>query len=339
MKNRTKSQLFCLTLLLTIAATPARAQVPVGTYLDVNVVKNALTNGWQRALDTDKDPANNNKWNTHNGGDFGVGGLFGGIQETLLKTTFGTPAFRPITVVTQVNTTVPNTTNAVLHAPITMSFTHGEQITDTSTVSDAVKNGVDLSFEVSGTLFGMGAKAGEKFSMDYTHTKSNSNSTTQSAQTTASQTLNVDVPPGKTYYAAITCEEQTVDLPYHSDIQLKGQSHTWFDDRVNGHFNWNADVANVVAHMSQIPSHWTLPGDGSVLVTATQGKLTAQRYTNFKIVVLDITNANVTTVGRSKALLYQAKASLAPSTTVRAKSINELIPAGATLISTTPISK
>ena len=325
MKTYPKTKIFLLTSFLA-AMTPVHAQVPVGNWLKAETVKGVLTNGWQRALDTDKDPANNNRWNTNDGGNgFGAGGLYGGLSETQLQTTFGTPRRYPVQFVSKKRVEVKNSTDSTTTSAVTLEYTDSRSVQDSSSVSTSVKTGAEISFKVSASAFGMGAETGGKFSEDFTRTSATSNTTTTLRQEKFSNTLTVVVPPKRTYVVTLSCEEERVDLPYYSDIRLSGISHTWFPDRVNGHFNWNQNVGGVLSHSNALPRDWQLPGDGTVLVTAAQGILTSQQSTNCSAVTTDITD-----------ILSRNVASLAVA---RGRSINDFVQSGGALVGVTPMRR
>lgn len=322
MKNYVKSKLFCLTCLCA-AMAPAQAQVPVGNWLNMDVVKGVLTNGWQRALDTDKDPANDNQWNTNDAGNGNRGGLFGLVQETMLATQFGAAVRYPVQFVSQKRVTVPNGTDSAVTNSLNLEYTTSESVTDTSSVSTSLKTGVEISFKVSASAFGMGAEVGGKSSQEFTRTNATSNAKTTVKSEKFSNTLTVVVPPKRTYSVSVSCQEERVDLPYRSNIQLTGMSHTWFPNRVNGHFNWNQNVGGVLSHSNNLPVGWQLPGDGSVLVLGAQGMLSAQQSTNCTAVVSDVTNATNSNMLQS----------------LRGSSAHHSVPAGGVLISVTPLRR
>jgi Clostridium epsilon toxin ETX/Bacillus mosquitocidal toxin MTX2 len=323
MNNHSKTKLFLLTSLF---AATAQAQVPVGNWLKTETVKSVLTNGWQRSLDTDKDPSNRGEWDRVQARDGNpVGGLFGGLQETQLTTEFDTPRRYPVQYVSKKRVEVKNGTDSPTSSAINLEYTDSRSVADSSSTSESVKTGAEISFKVSASAFGMGAESGGKFSEDFTRTSGTSNTTTTVRQEKFSNTLTIVVPPRKTYVVTLSCEEEKVDLPYRSSVRLSGMSHTWFPSRVNGHFNWNQDVGGVVAHSNSLPRDWRLPGDGTVLVSAAQGVLTAQQSTNCNAVTTDITE-----------VLNKNVASLAVA---RGRSITDFVQPGGALVSVTPMRR
>ena len=323
MNKYLKTNLLGLTCLCA-AMAPVQAQVPVGNWLKMDVVKSVLTNGWQRALDTDKDPANNNQWNTHDAGNGnGIGGLFGLVQETMLATQFDTARRYPVQFVSQKTVKVPNGTDSPVTNSVNLEYTTSVSVTDTSSASNSLKTGAEISFKVSASAFGIGAEEGGKFSEEFTRTTATSNTKTTVRSEKFSNTLTVVVPPKRTYSVSVTCQEEKVDLQYRSNILLTGISRTWFPDRVNGHFNWNQNIGGVLSHSNNLPAGWQLPGDGSVLVLGAQGTLTAQQSTNCTAAVADVTNANNNNTLQS----------------LRGSSTNHSVPAGGVLISVTPLRR
>lgn len=325
MKNYSKTKIFLLTSLLASMAS-AHGQSAVGTWLDAGTVKSVLTNGWQVGLNTDKDPANNNQWNTNDGGNgFGVGGLLGGLQETRIETRFGAPIPYPVHFVIKRQVTVPNGTDGTITYAANLEFTDSASVSDSSSLSNSVKTGAEISFKVSASAFGMGAEAGGKVSEDFTRTSATANTTTTTRQEKFSSNLSVVVPARSTYLVTLICQEEKVDLPYQSDIRITGTSHTWFPDRVNGHYNWNQNVGGVLAHANNLPRGWNLPGDGSVVIEGAHGKLTAQQSTNCSAATQNITNLPA--------------ASVPSLPRVRGNSIASLVQPGATLVGVTPIRR
>ena len=323
MKNHAKTKLFLLTSLLA-AMTSAGAQTPVGNYLNTGILKSVLTNGWQVALNTDKDPANDNRWNTNDAGNGnGVGGLFGLVQETMLATQFGAPIRYPVHFVSQKSITIPNRTDSTVTSSVNLEYTTSVSVTDSSSYSTSLKTGAEISFKVSASAFGIGAEEGGKFSEEFTRTNAMSNAKTTVNSEKFSTTQSVPVPPKSTYKITVSCQEERIDLPYRSNIKLTGMSRTWFPDRVNGHYNWNQNVGGVLSHANNLPAGWQLPGDGSVLVVGAQGMLSAQQSTNCTAAVTDVTNASNNNTLQS----------------LRGNSAHHSVPAGGVLISVTPLRR
>ena len=301
----------------------AQAQVPVGNWLNEETVKGVLTNGWQRALETDKDPANNNQWNRHDASNGGIGGLYGGLQETLLATAFSASRRYPVQHVSKKRVVVNNPTDSATTSTVNLDFMNAQTVTDQSSVSASVKTNAQISFRVSASAFGMGAAAGGKFGEDFTRTSANANTTMTFKQEKFPNTHTVVVPPKTTYAVTLVCEEEKVDLPYTTFIMLSGMSHTWFPARVNNHFNFNKYVGEVVAHSNSLPSDWQLDG-GNVVVRAVQGTLTAAlQSSNCSAVTQNITDR------LSKNVAFMPVA--------RGKSVNDFVQMGESVVSVTPM--
>lgn len=289
------------------------------TILDPNAMQALLTRMWQKQLGTDEDPANG-RWYTNGANDDNVG-LYGGLTDTMdgnATLDEASKHYAPTQVVAAYST-VDNRNGLVGPTSVTLSYQYTNSVTTTHTVSNAVKVGFGYDFKAKAEIFGIGGESTTKFSIDYTYTSSDANSNTQTQTQTFSQTVAVNVPAGKVYKAVLVGSAQRLDIPYHLDVSVTGTTETWFEDRINGHYNWMMDIGSAFG-LAGDPAYKNAGGGRGVVVGVT-GMLTAQQTTDFTVQIWDVTNQAPPNVAMMRAAVPHGE---------------DVLPAGAVLVSSFP---
>ena len=286
---------------------------------------------WKKHLGTDEDPANG-KWYTNGANNDGIG-LYGGLTDTIDQNATFDEANKKFTPTQRLaaSSVVDNRNGLVGSTTVTLSYQYTDSVSTTHTTSNSVKAGIGLEFKAKAEIFGIGGEATTKFSLDYTYTSTNSSSSTQTRSQTVSQNVAVNVPAGKVYKAVLVASSQQLDIPYTVSVRVSGSTETWFEDRINGHYNWFMDIGSAFA-LAANPL-FSNAGNGQGSAVAMSGTLTAQQSTDFSVEIWDVT-AQFTKVGNSPL------ESLAAAVGQRAAAPgNETLrPPNAVLINRTPIA-
>jgi Clostridium epsilon toxin ETX/Bacillus mosquitocidal toxin MTX2 len=260
-------------------------------YLDTVTLQQYLVSAWENQLNTGEDPANG-QWYT-NGANGDSIGLYGGLTDVQegLSFVFEDQSTTPTTTVflsanvNNLNGLNPtaNTINMSYAVQATLTTTH----TETNTVDAGVsaEGGIDLVAEGKVTI-----------SASYEHIWQQSTTTTTTDITTFNYVQPITVPDGKVYQGQIVGTLYTVNVPYLAVIQVTGTSETWFNDMIQGHYNYSASAGDVfgwIATQAEKSSDLTGQsyvnngnGQGSVTIPGT---LTAQQGANFTGQVVDVT--------------------------------------------------
>lgn len=86
----------------------------------------------------------------------------------------------------------------------------------------------------------------------------------------------VSPPKGKVYEAQLIATTQELTVPFQLDVEVVGHTETWFEDRINGHYNWTLSIGAAFAIAGK-PEYKGDPTTGKGLVPAIAGMLTANR--------------------------------------------------------------
>jgi hypothetical protein len=286
---------------------------------------------WKKHLGTDKDPANG-KWYTNGANNDGVG-LYGNLTDTIDQNATFDEANKKFTPTQRLaaSSVVDNRNGLVGNTTVTLSYQYTDSVSTTHTTSNSVKAGIGLDFKAKAEIFGIGGEVTTKFSLDYTYTSTNASSSTQTRSQTVSQNVAVNAPAGKVYKAVLVASSQQLDIPYTVNVRVSGRTETWFEDRVNGHYNWFMDIGSAFGYAGN--PLYTNAGNGQGVAVAMSGTLTAQQSTDFSVEIWDITAQykNVTPSPLGSLAAAVAQRSAAPR--------NEtLLPSNAILISRTPVT-
>jgi hypothetical protein len=264
--------------------------------LDIGSIGPYIGAAWQKQLSTSEDPANG-QWYFNGANGDGIG-LYGGLSDAVpagLVFNENSMTYVPTQIMATSNI-VDNRNGLAPQSTVQLSYSYTNSSTTSSTITHSVKVGLGLDIKAKADFIIAGAEATVKMSVDYTFSYSSTTSETKSDTVTVSQSIPVTVPTGKVYKAVLAATSQSLRVPYTATIMVTGTSETWFEDRINGHYNWSADAGTVWGWINQ----YQTAGDDSVLYqnlgggrggVTVSGVLDASQVANFQVQVFDITGA------------------------------------------------
>ena len=299
------------------------------TILEQDKIKSVLTAMWKKALNTDQDPANG-RWFTNGANNDGKG-LYGGLTDSIDTTAIFDMANKNYSPTQRLaaSSIVDNRNGLTPSASVTLSYKYADTVSTTHTTSHAVKLGFGFEFKAKAEIFGVGGEATTKFNIEYQYTSSDSKTETQTREHSISQHVPVNVPTGKVYKAVLVAAVQKIDVPYHLNVYVSGQTETWFERQVNGHYNWMLDVGSAFA-IAADPQYRREGNTTKGLVTGVTGMLTAQQTADFTVQTWDVTSEFPALKASQPAAAFSQKFAVAPG--------ESLLPEGAMLISSTPVA-
>jgi hypothetical protein len=254
--------------------------------LDKQTTANLLISMWQKDLNTTEDPTNG-RW-LENGANGDNVGLIGGLVDITLPATvqLAQQINYPVELVHGATAAVDNRNglNSGVNT-LTLNSTSTTATTATWSYTNAVKVGVGVSISIN---FLDIVTATGSFSIEYSHETTESTGTTQTVSSFGQLATTVEVPAGKIYMVVLVGTKQAVDIPYSVDVQVSGSTETWFENRINGAYNWTYDIGTAFAKVDN-PQYINV-GNGNGNVLGLTGRLHAENTTNFRARVLDITN-------------------------------------------------
>ena len=257
--------------------------------LDPETLRQWVGHAWQRALKTFEDPANF-KWYT-NGPNNDAIGLYGGLSDADPEVTVEQGGLKCTSrTIDAARDIVDNRNGLAPQSTVHLSHEYIDSTTTSIDFTNSLHIGVSIKASAGVIIAGTEVTLG----VDYTYSTSSTTSQTKEMKTTYSVDLPVTVPDGKVYKAVLTQTTQTATVPFTATIVVKGQSETWFAERVHGHYNWSASAGDVFGWINQYDvagkdsPRCRDNGDGTGALTIS-GTLT--RQTNvFQNQVRDITD-------------------------------------------------
>lgn len=284
-------------------------------FLDKATIGSYLQAMWKKDLNTGEDPANGRWFETGaNNDDIG---LYGGLTDnaaTTLQFNEAQKQYLPEAVVCD-TATLDNINGLAPSSTVQLTYSYSKSASTSHSTTDSIKAGTGVDIKASAKIFGIGADVTTKFSFEYTHSWGTSTTETESNTYTFSQSVPVSVPKGKVYQVVLTAMSQKLVVPYTATVAISGTTETWFEDRINGHYNWMMDAATAFAHIGQ----WGLAGRDSTCYSSAgvtqSGTVTAQQTTNFVAKVYDITDSYQPTAQPAmmrRALLGTSSSNQAP---------------------------
>jgi len=264
------------------------------SYLDKSQMQAILTKTWQRELNTDQDPANH-KW-YENGANGDQVGLYGGLTDSIDPNVYVDDSRKVFSRdVVAVFTQDADNRNGLNPSPVvTLSFQHSFTQSQSHTVSNTFKQGVAVDVKVSATVFGIGADVTTKFSFDYTYSTSTTKSTSETDTATFTTQVPLKIPTGQVFRVVLQATKQHLSVPTMSYCNVAGETETWFESRVNGHYDWMTDAGNMFGWIRQFstagtdsPNFTTGNGIGRYV---TVGTLEGQNYVDMCSKVYNITS-------------------------------------------------
>jgi hypothetical protein len=195
---------------------------------------------------------------------------------------------------------------------VTLSESYTTSTTTTHTITNALTVGASIALKAEVNLKVVKGEVTATVSVEYSFSYAYSTSTTESRQQTFSQAVPVSVPNGKIYKVMLTASVEQIQVPFTAYVVVSGTTETWFEDRINGHYNWSADAGTAFAWIAQYgaagddsASYGPFPSDPSKGAVMIKGMLNHQTVANFQAETYDVT-------------LPAATAAVVASSTVRA---------------------
>lgn len=291
-------------------------------FLDKATIQPMLQAYWKRKLSTGEDPANGRWFESGAGHPSGPGGLYGALKDnaqTDLHFDKSQQKFTPEDVLCT-NAIVDNLNGLTPNSTVTLQYAYTNSVAVNHTTSDSIKVGFGLDIKGKIDFLIAEGEATAKFSLDYTHSWSDSTTNTTTKTYTFSQSVPVTVPAGKVYEVVLTSSSQELVVPYTATIGISGHTETWFEDRVKGHYNWKEPAGEAFQKIGE----WGLAGAQSSQYTAAgvtqSGTVRAIQHANFKAHVYDITDKHHG--GVAAAALMTASVSAATPRAVPVYSVN-----------------
>jgi hypothetical protein len=261
------------------------------TYLDPKTIGDALSCAWKKQLGTSQDPANG-KWYTKgaNGDDIG---LYGGLTDAVptsvvLDTAKATYDPQPF-VADTANVNNLNGLNPSSSAALNYNYTTSQAITQSTT--ESVTLGTSFTMKVNEEV----AEESATFSISGTFSSTQAETDTESDTITFSITVPVEVPSGKVYQAQLTAEIQTVTIPFTAVIKVTGTTETWFENQVNGHYDYSTDAGTAFGWIKSDncagsdSSSYADAGNKVGTITIT-GTIRSSQTGSFQTQIVDITD-------------------------------------------------
>jgi hypothetical protein len=288
--------------------------------LDIGTVGPFIGAAWKKQLNTGEDPANG-RWYV-NGANGDAIGLYGGLSDSVptgLVFDEGAMTYIPGQIMAA-SAIVDNRNGLTPQSTVQLTYSYTNSSTTSSTIAHSVKIGVGLDIKAKADFIVAGAEATVKMSVDYTFSYSSTTSSTKSETVTVSQSVPVTVPTGKVYKALLAATSRSLRVPYTATIVVTGTSETWFEDRINGHYNWSSDAGTVWGWINQ----YRTAGDDSTLFQnlgggrgglVVSGVLDASQVADFQVQVYDVTGASGDQLKRAVAATGVGK-SLVPEGTL-----------------------
>ncbi|KAF1025476.1 MAG: hypothetical protein GAK29_01918 [Acinetobacter bereziniae] len=261
-------------------------------HLDELYFRDLLTKYWKSYLKTKHDPANK-KWYTK--GAQGDGGLYGDINDAPNVEIILHPDKSELKIENTITlSTFLDNRNSETIAEFTkdIEYTFSKSETETTSTSHTVKLGYDYEVSSEATIEIVKATTKHKFSFAYefAYTKTNSSTSTQSH--TIKESIKKIVPAGKIYKASLRATYQKAKIPFTALIKFNGISNTWFEHKVDGHYNWRAGVGTIFEYINR----HELAGKDSIHFSSRgiekEGIFTNSQDFKFDIVFEDITGCN-----------------------------------------------
>jgi hypothetical protein len=265
--------------------------------LSPTVIGPYLAKAWQGDLNTTEDPAGG-KWYTNGANNDGVG-LYGGLSDsaaTTLNLNKGAQQYLPQLAIC--NSAITDNRNGLTpSANVALAYTYTSSTTYTQTLAYAVTAGASASFEFSEEVEGIGAKQTFTFNLSFTFSYSQATAKTTSNASTFTQSVAVTPPAGRVYKTFLMATVQALTIPYTAAITATGMTETWFEDRINGHYNYMLDAGSAFGMINTYGAagadsalYSASPSDSSVGLCTLHGTITAQATSDFYVQTIDITD-------------------------------------------------
>jgi hypothetical protein len=263
--------------------------------LNPQVVGPYLASAWKRQLNTTEDPANG-RWYTNGANNDNIG-LYGGLSDKLptgLQFDQSNLTYLPKQIVAA-SSIVDNTNGLTPQSTLELAYTYSTSTTTSHTITNSLEVGAGVAIK-GGVDFIVEGEVTVNFSVQYTFSYSSTTEETKGQSQTFSQSLPITVPTGKVYKGVLLATVQSIQVPYTANVVVSGTTESWFEDRINGHYNWSVDAGTMFGWISQYGTagadsalYRNLGGGQGALVVS--GVLNSQQTADFQAKVYDITGA------------------------------------------------
>jgi hypothetical protein len=302
-------------------------------FLDTRLVGAYIVDAWQNHFNTEQDPADG-QWFTNGPGN--NGGLFGKLTDSLAtelvfepsKKVFSTRLFSADSNI------VDNRNGLQSKVATTLTYQYSNSSTVTHSSTQGLKVGSSLKIANKTTLGVPATGANETtvevaFTSEYSYSWTDTTSKTSTETQTISRTTDLTVDKGKVYQQVLTCNKDTLKIPFHANIYLTGRSFACFRNPVNGQKIWDVDAGTLCEWINHFGSagdasyqYGRDPEDSARGMISLQGSMSAEQSRNFMIYTLDITDSF--TAGQPTNLKRDATdiASLASGKVVDSQSVS-----------------
>lgn len=267
-------------------------------YLETNVISAYLADAWQNELQTEMDPTAG-RW--YRQGPNNSVGLFGGLTDILVTDlTFdvgqaNVNKSRDITL----TTTIDNRQGLLSESPSTNTLQW--QITNSTTTShrstNSVKSTLLEKISVKGKIGPVEATSETNFGLEYAYSWTDTSAVTVSETKAVNTAISIKVPAGKAYKLVVLADKNSLTIPYHARIRIKGTSEANFEHTVGGKNQYSASAGTVC---NWIKKHGSAKGDEMEFdadpanladgLASIKGLLRADQAVHFTVFAIDVTS-------------------------------------------------
>lgn len=267
-------------------------------YLETNVIGAYLVDAWQNHLQTESDPTSG-KWFRQ--GPDNSAGLFGGLTDILVTDLAFDAGQATVNKSKDVAvSTLLDNRNGLLNesaATTTLAWQVANSATSSHSSTHSVKSTLSEKIVVKGTIKLVKVVSETTLSFEYGYSWTNSEAVTQTDTKAFTTSVPVKVPQGKAYKLVVLADRNSVTVPYHARIRLKGKSEANFDHAINGKSNWSADAGTICAWIKKYGSAKddamefdadpANPADG---LASIKGNMRVDQSVNFTVFAIDVTS-------------------------------------------------
>jgi len=270
-------------------------------YINPDVMKAVLTKAWQKAMNNDSDPANG-QWYTNGANGDGVG-LYGGVSDSIDNVaSVGAPSYAsdPGNLKQTIGAlSIVDNRSGLMTVPAAVTLSHSYSTTQafTHTTTPSINVGVSQWYVLQITLPGASVGGSTPIAFEKTWVTSNSTLDHTTNAATFQQTIQVLPPKGKVYQAVLTYIQNKAVVPYWLNLHCSGETETWYEGRLNGHYNWMNSAPSLVGTLTAAdyvalgldPTAWGVDQLG-IWTKGVTGELQVDLIGAFCVSVIDITN-------------------------------------------------
>lgn len=267
-------------------------------YFDRKVVCATIVDAWQSHFNTEADPADG-QWFTN--GPNNNGGLFGQLTDTLASELIFDESQKIFTPnqVSAATAVVDNRNGLTPEQTVTLSYSYQDSTSSTHSTTNSLKASIGVEIKGKASLAVVGAEVSYKFGFEYGYSWTDATTTSSSETKSFSQAVPVKgVPKGRVYQVVLSCNKNTLKVPYRADVVLSGTTSACFERPVNGQSIWTVDAGTLCEWINQYGSaggesykYRRNPNNSSQGLLSLLGTMTATQTMNFRAATYDITDS------------------------------------------------